>query len=335
MDVSSCSNVWVYLEEKDGTLRNSCLELLSRGRDIADRTGGRLTGVYIGQSADQAAKTAAEYGADQTIRIHIADAIETAGKAQALASLTEKYRPAVILFSDTDDGSEIAARLAGKLKTSAAMNCQSLTAGKDGSIVWTRSIYAGNALLSLSSPEIRPQIATFRAGVFEKKKSETAKDIQIVQEEIAGIPGNSHIKIIDTIKNAQDASGIPLEEAKVVVSGGRGMGTAENFALVKELADLLGGAVGATRAVIDAGWISAPHQVGQSGKTVRPDLYIACGISGAIQHLSGMKGSKIIVAINKDADAPIFKIADYAVVGDVLEILPALIDAIKEEKSAV
>lgn len=336
MDIQEYKNVWVFIETENGKTENVSLELLSEGKTLANSKNEKLIAIVIGHDVQAAVKSTSTYGADEVIQVEKEEYKDysTDAYTNVMETLVAKYKPSIILFGATNDGKDLAARLAARVHTSVVSDCTELkVSDHSGEVEWTRPVYGGNLLATVSSPNQRPQIATFRTGIFKKDQPDDAKSVNVVQENIKTPSEAIRTKIIDIIKSSEE-SGVKLEEAKVVVSGGRGLGKPENFTLVKELADLFGGAVGATRAVIDAGWISPPHQVGQSGKTVSPDLYIACGISGAIQHVSGMKSSKVIIAINKDPDAPIFDIADYAVVGDVLEIVPVLIEEIKKLKDA-
>ncbi|MFX3619426.1 MAG: electron transfer flavoprotein subunit alpha/FixB family protein [Sporolactobacillus sp.] len=325
-------NIWVFIETENNQVKNISLELLNKAKEIADISKDKVVSISIGSDVKPLNKILEEFGTDEIIMVEGAEygSYSTDGYTKVLASLCEKYGPSALLIGATNLGNDLATRLAARLHTSAATDCNDLRISQNSGVIeWQRSIYGGNLIQTVSSPNFRPQIGTIHSGVSKKIQCTDLKDIRIIDEKIVTPNEEIRSKVIEVL-SASEESGVKLEDAKVVVSGGLGLGSSENFKLVKELANLLGGAVGATRAVIDAGWIPPQHQVGQSGKTVNPDLYIACGLSGAIQHVAGMKSSKIIIAINKDPDAPIFDIADYAVVGDVLEILPVLIEEIKK-----
>ena len=333
--MSEYKNIWVYIEVIGGKPKNVGLELLIPGKKMAETMGEKLVAVVIGNDIEGAVKSAVSYGADQVITVggdSFAD-YSTDAYTYALDQLVGKYKPAAILFGATSNGRDLAPRLAARLKTGLAADCTKLEidAGT-GVIQWTRPTYSGRLLSVIECPEARPQMGTVRAGVFKRGEPDTGRSAEITKEDIA-IPAETiRTTLVERLADSGEGE-VKLEEADVIVSGGRGLGKPENFSLVKDLADVLGGVVGASRAAVDAGWISHAHQVGQTGKTVGPKLYIACGISGAIQHLAGMSGSDVIVAINRDPDAPIFEIADYGIVGDIKEVLPALTASIKKLKA--
>ncbi|SHH62313.1 electron transfer flavoprotein alpha subunit apoprotein [Sporobacter termitidis DSM 10068] len=330
--MSDYKNIWVLIDIQNGQAKT--LELLTGGRKLADAVSEKLVAVVIGSGTDAAVKDAVANGADQILVVDGADYADysTEGYTYALEQLAGKYKPAALLIGATISGRDLAPRLAARLKTGLAADCTDLEidAGT-GTIQWTRPAYGGNELAVIETPGARPQLGTVRPSAFKRGEPDTARTAEIIKEDIALPAGTIRTSIIERI--AEVAEGIKLEDAEVVVSGGRGVGSTENFALLKELADLMGGAVGASRAAVDAGWISHVAQVGQTGKTVSPKLYIACGISGAIQHLAGMSGSDVVIAINRDPDAPIFEVADYGIVGNIKDVLPALTEAIKKLKA--
>jgi len=332
--MSEFKNVWAFVEVFGGKAKNVGLEILGPGKKIAAATGDKVVAVLIGNDLDDACKAAASFGADQIITVSGDGYAEYSaeGYAYALGQLVDKYKPAAILFGATSNGRELAPRIAARLKTGVASDCTGIELGDNGAIQWTRPVYSGRYLSVVECPEARPQVGTVRPGIFKRGEPDTSRTAEIVKEDIA-LPANTvRTTLVEKIMEAAEGA-VKLEDAEVIVSGGRGLGKPENFALLKELADLLGGVVGASRAAVDAGWITHVHQVGQTGKTVGPKLYIACGISGAIQHLAGMTGSDVVIAINRDGDAPIFEIADYGVVGDLKEVVPALTAAIKKLKA--
>ena len=279
-------------------------------------------------------KAAAEHGADKVI---VVDGPEyatytTDAYTIALCNLIEKYGPTSMLIGATNNGRDLGPRVSCRLKTGLTADCTALDIdAESGNVAWTRPAFGGNLMATILCPDHRPQIGTVRPGVFKKGEAVEAK-AEIVKEDIHVDAADIRTQVLELIKEA-GGEAVDLEGAEIIVSGGRGVGSAEGYEPIKELAGLLGGVVGASRASVDAGWIGHAHQVGQTGKTVGPKLYIACGISGAIQHVAGMSGSDCIVAINKDADAPIFDIADYGVVGNLFEILPVVIDEIKKLKA--
>ena len=328
-------DLWVYVETKeDGSAKNVGLELLSPGRDLADKQGGRLVAVVIGSGVEQAVSGASAHGADQVI---VVDAPEfkdytTDAYTAAMYHLIEKYGPTTLLIGATPDGRDMGPRLACRIKTGLTADCTGLDIDPDsGNVAWTRPAFGGNLMATILCPDHRPQIGTVRPGVFKKTAPVEGK-AEVLREEFHVAPEQIRTELLEVIKEAAGEL-VDLEGADIIVSGGRGVGGPEGFAPVKALADALGGVVGSSRAAVDAGWISHAHQVGQTGKTVAPKLYIACGISGAIQHLAGMSGSDCIVAINKDPDAPIFDVADYGVVGNLFEVLPVLTEEIKKARA--
>lgn len=332
--MSEYKNIWSLIEIQNGQAKNVSLEMLVGGRKLADAVGEKLVAVVIGSGTDEAVKAAVAYGADQVIVVDGADYSEysTEGYTYALEQLANKYKPATLLIGVSINGRDLAPRLAARLKTGISADCTGLDIdAATGTVQWTRPVYGGNSMATIEHPTARPQIGTVRAGVFKRGEPDTSRTAEIIKEDIAVPAGTIRTSLIEKI--AELAEGVKLEDAEVVVSGGRGVGSMENFELLKELADLLGGAVGASRAAVDAGWISHVYQVGQTGKTVSPKIYIACGISGAIQHLAGMSGSGCVIAINRDPDAPIFDVADYGIVGNVKEVVPALTAAIKKLRS--
>jgi electron transfer flavoprotein alpha subunit len=333
--MSEFKNLWAYIEVLNGAAKTVGLELLSAGRKMTDAMGEKLVAVIIGNGVDEAVKTAVAYGADQVIVVEgpaYAD-YSTEAYTYALEQLVNKYKPLTILFGANSKGRDLSPRLAARLKTGLTADCTGLDINpQTGVVTWVHPAFGGNLMAEIECPDARPQIGTVRPGVFKRAVPDTARTAEIIKEDIAVPAGLVRTSLVEKIMEAAEGA-VKLEEADIIVSGGRGLGKPENFALVKALADVLGGVVGASRAAVDAGWISHSHQVGQTGKTVGPKLYIACGISGAIQHLAGMSGSDTIIAINRDPDAPIFDIADYGIVGDVKEVLPALTDAIKKLKA--
>ena len=332
--MSEFKNVFAYVEVFGGKAKNVGLEILGPARKIAESAGEKVIAVLVGNNTEDAIKAAISYGADQIISVSGSDYddFSVEGYTYALAQLVDKYKPAAFLFGATSNGRELAPRLAARVLTGAAADCTGIEVGDGGTIQWTRPVYAGRMLSIIEVTEMRPQIGTVRPGIFKRGEPDTARTAEIINEDIALPAGIVRTSIVEKITEAAEGA-VKLEDAEIIVSGGRGLGKPENFSLVKDLADVLGGVVGASRAAVDAGWIPHVHQVGQTGKTVGPKLYIACGISGAIQHLAGMSGSDTIIAINRDPDAPIFEISDYGIVGDIKEVLPAFTEAVKKLKA--
>lgn len=330
-------DLWVFVETKaDGSAKNVGLELLNPGRRLADRQGGALAAVIIGNHVDEAVKAAAAHDADKVIVVE-GDEYEnysTDAYANAMYHLVEKYGPTTLMIGATPNGRDFGPRVSCRLKTGLTADCTSLDIDEEsGDIAWTRPAFGGNLMATILCSNTRPQIGTVRPGVF-KKAAPVEPHAEILREDYHVAPEEIRTELIRVIHDAAEEI-VDLEGADIIVSGGRGVGGPEGFEThIKPLADALGATVGASRAAVDSGWISHAHQVGQTGKTVAPKLYIACGISGAIQHQAGMSGSDCIVAINKDPEAPIFEIAHYGIVGNLFEVLPLLTAEVKKLKEA-
>jgi electron transfer flavoprotein alpha subunit len=329
-------DLWVFIEtNKNGQAKNVGLELLSVGRNLADAQGGQLVGIVIGDGTAEALKAASAYGADAVISVEGPEYAHytTDAYTKAMDTLVQKYGPTTLLIGATNNGRDMGPRLACRLKTGLTADCTALAIdGETGNMAWTRPAFGGNLMATIMCPDHRPQLGTVRPGVFKKGEPDHSRQAVIIREEIPVAPEDIRVRLVEEIQDLGSEL-IDLEGAEIIVSGGRGVGGPEGFAPIRELAEVLGATVGASRAAVDSGWISHAHQVGQTGKTVGPKLYIACGISGAIQHLAGMSGSDTIVAINKDPEAPIFNVADYGIVGDLFEVVPALAAEIRKMKA--
>ena len=328
-------NLWVIVEvDEAGKARNVGIELLTPAREMADAINEELHAVIIGGKVDQAVEEAKKHAVDKIITVsgEIYEEYNTEVYTNAIEKLVKKYEPNAVLIGATNQGRDLGPRVAARLKTGLTADCTELSIDAETrEVTWTRPAFGGNLMANILCPEHRPQIGTVRPGVF-KKSAEVEKDqVEIINEEIDYPKDQVRTHVVKWLE-AEGGEIVDLEGAEIIVSGGRGLGDPSNFKLVQDLADALGGIVGSSRAAVDAGWITHNHQVGQSGKTVGPKVYIAIGISGAIQHLAGMSSSDTIIAINKDPDAPIFGVADYGIVGDLLEVVPQLTQAIKEKK---
>lgn len=333
-NLTDYKNMWVFIETECGKAKNVGYELLNVAKPLAEEKGCELVAVVIGKDIEGVAKDAIAYGADSAI---IVDGPEyeyytTDAFANAMAALVEKYKPETLMIGATNNGRDMGPRVSCRLKTGLTADCTEIAIDEEtGNIAWTRPTFGGNLMATIMCPENRPQMGTVRPGVFKKGAYDEARTGEIIKEDIHTAPEDIRTRLVERVQEV--AESINLEEAEIIVSGGRGVGSAENFALLQELADVLGATVGCSRAVVDAGWMPHAHQVGQSGKTVAPKLYFAIGISGAIQHVAGISGSDTIVAVNKDADAPIFDVADYGIVGNLNEVVPALTAAFKAQKN--
>ncbi len=333
-DLSQYKGVWVFAEQREGKIQPVAYELLGEGRKLAQDLKTDLSAVLCGgEDIEEELEHLFSYGADKVYLLHHDELkdYKSLPYTRAIAEVLTKHKPEIFLLGATTMGRDLAARLAIRVGAGLTADCTGLDIDPEKKILrQTRPAFGGNIMATIISPNNRPQMATVRPKVFRKSKAQNPKSQQgnVIKFKPAINPEDLVVKLIEVIKD--ESIKVNLAEAEIIVSGGRGIGEAKNFALIEELAKTLGGAVGASRATVDAGWISAHHQVGQTGKTVAPKLYIACGISGKIQHLVGMQSSDTIVAINKDPDAPIFKVATYGIVGDLFEYVPLLTKKLKE-----
>lgn len=324
--------ILVFAEQREGKLQNVALELLGEGRKLAEKLGVDVSAVLIGENIKTLSQTLFEYGADQVYLVEGKDYknYTTDAYAAALAQTIEKKKPEIVLVGATTIGRDLAPRVSARLKTGLTADCTQLDIDPEKKLLLqTRPAFGGNVMATIICPNFRPQMSTVRPGVMDKMTPQKGRVGKL--EEISVHLPEIKVKVLNIVKEAKQK--VALSEAKIIVSGGRGVGTAENFKLVQQLAESLGGEYGASRAAVEAGFTNRDHQVGQTGQTVKPDLYIACGISGAIQHLAGMQSSRTIIAINKDPNAPIFKVCDYGIGGDVKEVIPALLEEIKTSKA--
>ncbi len=321
MNYTDGKNIMVYAQSADNAVISASLEVISEAARLAAKNSEEVTAVVFGKDTDT--KAAENAGASKVIKVE-EDALQAAEKAAAIAKLADKYQPKAVYMAGTPEGKMIAPAVAGAFESGCITDVTAVTDDE----VYTSLSYNGNVLNDMKMSERLPHVATIRSGSFAKELDESRTG-EVISESIEGL--NARTKIVESVKEI--AESVNLEEAEIIVSGGRGMGSKENFALVEELAEVLGGVVGATRPAIEDGWVSRAHQVGQSGKIVAPKLYIACGISGATQHVSGMIGSGYIVAVNKDEDASIFDVADVGIVGDVNKVLPVMIEEMKKRKN--
>lgn len=329
-------NVWVFAEQRDGVLTRVARQLVGKARELADTLGAKAVAVLLGHSVDNLAQELIWYGADEVLVADhpLLEHYRTDAYTKAFASLVQEKKPEIVLFGATHIGRDLAPRVAQRLHTGLTADCTGLDIDEsERLLLQTRPAFGGNIMATIACPRHRPQMATVRPGVMRALPEDKTRTGDITRVEVDLAETDFMTKILEIIKEGKHT--VDLEEAKVIVTGGRGLGGPDGFKLIEQLAALLGGAVGASRAAVDAGWISHDHQVGQTGKTVHPELYIACGVSGAIQHQAGMKDAKYIIAINKDPSAPIFQIADFGVVGDLYKVIPALIKEIEAATAGV
>lgn len=321
--------IMTIAEQRDGELRKISFEIVSEGRRLADAKGEELISVLLGNNIKDKAQVLAQYGADKVV---VADdprleKYTTDAYVSVISQLVKEYDPAILILGASAQGKDLSARLSARLGVGMAQDCTAFSI-EDGNLGAIRPIYAGKAYAKVTFENSIPQMATARPNVMSINEPDTSRSAEVIDANFNLSDDELKTKVVEELK---DQSGkVDLTEADKIVSGGRGMKGPENFKILEELADLIGGTVGASRSAVDAGWRPHSDQVGQTGKVVSPNLYIACGISGAIQHLAGMSTSKVIVAINKDPDAPIFQKADYGVVDDLFKIVPPLTEEIKK-----
>jgi electron transfer flavoprotein alpha subunit len=333
-NINEYKNVWVYAEQRQGVITPVVFELLGEGKRIAKETGSELCAFLIGNNVASLANELIEYGAE---KVYLAESqllenYSTDGYAKVLSDAINEYKPEIVLYGATHIGRDLAPRISARVNTGLTADCTKLEVDpEDKKLKQTRPAFGGNLMATIVCPNHRPQMSTVRPGVMEKLARNKDNKGTIVNVNLELVKENIRTIVVEVIKHKKDM--VSLTDAEIIVSGGKGLGSVEGFKMLKQLADTLGGTVGASRAAVDAGWIDHANQVGQTGTTVKPKIYFACGISGAIQHLAGMSDSDIIIAINKNAMAPIFNVANYGIVGDVNQVVPMLIDAFTEYKS--
>ena len=346
MNLEEYKGVYVFAQQVDNEISSIALELLGKAKDLAKDLNTEVTAMLLGSGIKNLADQLAEYGADKVIVVDDPELKDyrTEPYAHALASIINTYKPEIVLVGATAIGRDLGPRVSARVATGLTADCTVLEIGDfplqaipgqeqlHNQLLMTRPAFGGNTIATIACPYNRPQMATVRPGVMQK--IDPIKGAKAVVEEFnpGFTPDNKYVEILDIVKSVVDT--VDIMDAKILVSGGRGVGSKENFKLLDDLAEVLGGTVSCSRAVVDSGWKPKDLQVGQTGKTVRPNVYFAIGISGAIQHVAGMEESDIIIAINKDADAPIFDVADYGIVGDLNKIVPKLTEALKAEIAA-
>ncbi len=330
-DFSDHKGVWVFAEQKKGKVQSVSFELVGKARELADKLGTYVGAVLIGHNVDLGAQELVSAGADTVYVVdepQLANFLDEA-YSKVVIKLIRKYKPDIMLSGATIIGRSLMSRVAITVDCGLTADCTGLDIDPDRKILLqTRPAFGGNIMATIISPNHRPQMATVRHKVFNQPALDKHRKGKIVKETFTASDLSNRTTLLDVVEEVENL--VNLAEADIIVSGGRALGNHENFKMLEELAQVLGAAVGASRAAVDSGWMPYSHQVGQTGRTVAPKLYIACGISGQIQHLVGMQSSKVIVAINKDPDAPIFKVATYGIVGDIFEIVPALTKKFKE-----
>ena len=343
MGLEEYKGVFVFAQQVDNVLDGVAFELLGKGKELAKDLNTEVTAVLIGSGVKELADQLAEYGADRVIVVddpQLKD-YRTEPYAHALASVINEYKPEIMLVGATAIGRDLGPTVSARVKTGLTADCTMLEIGdfplnaapgqeqQHNQLLMTRPAFGGNTIATIACPYNRPQMATVRPGVMQKIAPIAGAKANVVEYNPGFTPNDRYVEILNIVKAVKNTANIM--DAKILVSGGRGVGSKENFKLLEDLAEVLGGTVSCSRAVVENGWLPVDLQVGQTGKTVRPQIYFAIGISGAIQHVAGMEDSDLIVAINKDEDAPIFDVADYGLVGDLNKIVPALTTALKAE----
>ena len=348
MGLEEYKGVFIYAQQVDNEISSIAYELLGKGKELAADLGTDVTAVLLGKDVKGLCDKLAEYGADKVIVVDDPEleTYRTEPYAHALASVINEYKPEIMLVGATAIGRDLGPTVSARVATGLTADCTVLEIGdfplvavpgkedeqKHNQLLMTRPAFGGNTIATIACPDNRPQMATVRPGVMQKIDKIVGAKAEVIEYNPGFTPNDRYVEIQEIVKAVGQVQNIM--DAKILVSGGRGVGSAENFKMLDDLAEALGGMVSCSRAVVENGWKAQDYQVGQTGKTVRPNVYFAIGISGAIQHVAGMEESDIIVAINKDADAPIFDVADYGVVGDLNKIVPALTEAIKANAAA-
>ena len=333
MNRDEWKNLWVYIETEENIAKPVGYELLAPARELANKMEQKLVAVVIGGNVENIANEAIAYGADEVLLVEGDEYYNysTDAYGYALETLVHKYKPSIILLGATHNGRDLGPRVACNLNTGLSADCTIMDYDKENSnVIWTRPTYGGDLMAAILCSGHRPQMGTVRQGIFKKAKKNRDRTGVIIREDIHIAKEDIRLKLIERVKEV--AERVELEEAEIIVAAGRGIGSPEGYKIIEDFAKELNGVPAASRAIVDAGWVPYAYQVGQTGKIVSPKLYIACGISGAMQHTMGMSGSDCIVAINKDPDAPIFDVADYGIVGDLFEVIPELIEVLKEAR---
>ncbi len=346
MSLEEYKGVFVFAQQVDNEISSIAFELLGKAKDLANDLQTDVTAVLLGYQVGNLVDRLAEYGADRVIVVDDPElkVYRTEPYAHGLASVIQKYKPEIMLVGATAIGRDLGPRVSARVATGLTADCTQLDIGDfplqpvpgqeqlHNQLLMTRPAFGGNTIATIACPNNRPQMATVRAGVMQKLTPVKGAKATVEEFNPGFTPNHKYVEIMDVVKSVVDT--VDIMDAKILVSGGRGVGSPENFKILEDLAAVIGGTVSCSRAVVDAGWKPKDLQVGQTGKTVRPNVYFAIGISGAIQHVAGMEESDIIIAINKDADAPIFDVADYGIVGDLNKIVPKLTESLKAEIAA-
>lgn len=327
-------DVYVFAEQRDGELQKVGIELIGKARELADDLGQQVVAVLLGSGVKEKAQELVAYGADKVVVVDDAmlEDYVTEPYTKALTAVINAKDPEIVLYGASSIGRDLAPRVSARIHTGLTADCTALAIDEETKLLMmTRPAFGGNIMATIVCEDFRPQMATVRPGVMKALENDASRSGEVEEFKVEFSDADMNVKVRETVKTAHKS--VDITEAKILVSGGRGIGSADKFKMLEDLADVMEGEVSSSRACVDSGWISADRQVGQTGKTVRPELYLACGISGAIQHAAGMENSEFIVAINRDEDAAIFDIADLGIVGDLNVIVPKLTEAVKAVKA--
>lgn len=331
--MSEYKGLMVFIEQREGEIQKVSLELLGKGRELADTLGVGVTAALLGNKIEGLSDNLIAHGADKVVVVdhELLNLYVTEPYVKALHSIIEEEKPEIVLFGATSIGRDLAPRVSARVHTGLTADCTSLDIDEETrDLMMTRPAFGGNIMATIVCPDYRPQMSTVRPGVMHKLQADASRKGEIIKHDAKLNAADMNVEVLEYVKETKEK--VNIEDAKILISAGRGIGSKENTSVLYDLSDVIGGQVSGSRAVIDSGWLDKDRQVGQTGKTVRPDLYFACGISGAIQHVAGMEDSELIIAINKNATAPIFEVADLGLVGDANKIIPLVTEMIKNIK---
>lgn len=331
MNKEEYKNIFVFVEQREGKIQNVGLELLGKARGLADDLGQEVYAMFLGHNIKNQAQELISYGADKVLLVEDESlaVYTTEPYTQAITQMINEQKPSIVLIGSTTIGRDLGPRVSARVNTGLTADCTKLEINEEDKELWsTRPAFGGNLMATIVCPNHRPQMSTVRPGVMQRMAKDSNRKGEVLDYKVSFNRDKFKVKVLETVKKEAN---IDITEAKILVSGGRGVGNKEGFKKLEALAEVLKGEVSSSRAMVDAGVIDHERQVGQTGKTVRPNLYLACGISGAIQHVAGMESSEFIVAINKDKYAPIMQLADLGIVGDLHKIVPMLTERIKQE----
>lgn len=332
MNLNDYKGILVFAEQRDGVLQNVGLELIGKAKELATKLQGGVTAALIGANVEGLAKDLVAYGADEVIVVDQAklEVYDTEAYTQVFKAIIDAKKPEIVLFGATTLGRDLAPRVSSRTTTGLTADCTKLEVNDEGGLEMTRPAFGGNLMATIICPDHRPQMSTVRPGVMQKLEKDDSKTGNIEKMNVTLDTSKMKVKVKEIVKETKNK--VDIADASILVSGGRGIGSADNFCALQSVADEIGATVSASRGAVDAGYLGHDRQVGQTGKTVRPDIYFACGISGAIQHIAGMEESEYIIAINKDANAPMFDLASVGIVGDANKIMPLLAESLKSAK---